>query len=321
MPPPPPKRGKPNINIHPLPLSDLQVLERAAALLNKSLSQLLDVPAEEGPQPYIVGSTTPVPFSKSSQDSRDTGTSLANPQFWVSTSSHIRPDELHAAPPLSSSLQGRQDTTELGILSVESWQDADISHGSARNSSSRPDHSLGGAFDFQHLTMGECQIIDTEPTSGARVGSFSEPFLGGSTEINDPFTSGPETSSEDSENENNLLDAQAWENVSLPPVDQLATSAGSNGSDYIWIEESEESHAVQRRPPLDGSNGAVSQWVQSDGNSKARGSTRQKTRGPFQNLHLRTETSNTRKLKACVRCRMQKVRVIIMNSVRILLLG
>jgi hypothetical protein len=165
--------------------------------------------------------------------------------------------------------------------------------------------------------MGECQIIDTVPPNRTYLEFLPGPYLGGRTEVNELFDPSPETSSEGSENENNLLDAQQWENVSLAPVDQFATSAGSNGSDYIWIEESEESQAVQPKAQVDALNAVASQWIQDDNNPKARGSTRQKSRRPFQDQHLRTETSNTRKLKACVRCRMQKVRVRVLRSVRI----
>jgi hypothetical protein len=48
-------------------------------------------------------------------------------------------------------------------------------------------------------------------------------------------------------------------------------------------------------------------WVPSDSTGKEL--LPRKKRGPFQDRQLREETSDTRKLKACVRCRMQKIRV------------
>lgn len=315
MAPPPPKRGKPNVDIHALASTDRQVLERAAVLLNKSLSQLLETHAEQDPRPYIAGGTPPIPVPRQSQSLPDTGTSLANPQFWALTSRYIRPDESQVISPLSSprqSGQGSQSTiTELGTLNQEVWQDGGVvSNRFTANSFLPPAQLVSGTSGFQQLTMGECQTTDSERTSGTQL----ETFLSCSTEVNEIFNSTPETSSEASENENNLLDNQAWENISFAPVDQFATSADSGGSDYIWIEECEESQAVKSRPQVDALNAVASQWIQGDSNPKSRGSSRQKSRGPFQDQHLRTETSNTRKLKACVRCRMQKVRVILMHS-------
>jgi hypothetical protein len=305
MAPPPPKRGKTNIDIQALASTDRQVLERAAVLLNKSLSQLLEASTEQVPQPYIAGATPPIPVPRP-QGLPDIGP-LANPQFWPPSSRYIRPDESQVVSPLTSPTQpgqGRQSTiTELGTLSLEAWQDAGVMSNRISANFSLPTGQLvSGTSGFQQLTMGEC-----EPTSETQL----EPFLGGSTEVNELFNS--ESSSEASEHENNLLDAQAWENVSLAPVDQFATSADSGGSDYIWIEECEESQAVQPRPQVDALNVVASQWIQGTSNPKAGGSSRQKSRGPFQDQHLRNETSNTRKLKACVRCRMQKVRVRIMG--------
>src|SRR5262249_54948973 len=140
----------------------------------------------------------------------------------------------------------RSAVSELGTLSLEPWQDADVI--SNRNSFLSPGQLVSGTSGFQQLTMGECQIIDTEPTSGNQLELLPGSFLGGSTEVNELFDPSPDTSSEGSEGENNLLDTQPWENVSLAPVDRFATSAGSSGSDYIWIEECDESQAVQPRP-------------------------------------------------------------------------
>jgi len=318
MAPPPSKRGKPNIDIHTLSSSDRQALERTAALLNKSVSQLLEAPVEQGPHPYTAGGTPPVPIPRPSHGSLDTGPSLANPQFWATASRYMHPDEPQVVSPLSSPArpsQGSRSTiSELETLSLELWQDPGVSLNRGTGNSFLPPGQLAsGTSSFQQLTMGECQIVDTVPTNRIQLEHLSGPYLGDSTEANELFDSSPDTSSEGSENENNLLDAQAWENLPFAPVDQFATSAGSNGSDYIWIEECEESQETQPKAQVDALNAVASQWIRGDNNPKAR----QKSRGPFQDQHLRTETSNTRKLKACVRCRMQKVRVRVPHSLRI----
>ncbi|PMD55147.1 uncharacterized protein K444DRAFT_538366 [Hyaloscypha bicolor E] len=57
---------------------------------------------------------------------------------------------------------------------------------------------------------------------------------------------------------------------------------------------------------LDNSNPKSVTWVSTDSTGKELSP--KKKRGPFQDQQLREQTSDTRKLKACVRCRMQKIR-------------
>jgi hypothetical protein len=60
---------------------------------------------------------------------------------------------------------------------------------------------------------------------------------------------------------------------------------------------------------LDKSTPDSIQWVSADPSRKELLSQKPQRRGPFQDQQLREETSNTRKIKACMRCRMQKIRV------------
>jgi hypothetical protein len=66
---------------------------------------------------------------------------------------------------------------------------------------------------------------------------------------------------------------------------------------------------------LDNPNPKSVKWVSPESTGKELSP--RKKRGPFQDQHLREETSDTRKLKACVRCRMQKIRVSVFLMERI----
>jgi hypothetical protein len=103
-------------------------------------------------------------------------------------------------------------------------------------------------------------------------------------------------SSEISESETNLLDTQPWESVQITSVSAVEAS-DSTDADFLWLENIEENDEDS------------SQVTRINKTSNRRESTGQQSRGPFTNQILRNETSATRKLKACVRCRMQKIRV------------
>ncbi len=76
-----------------------------------------------------------------------------------------------------------------------------------------------------------------------------------------------------------------------------------------------ESTKIHNSFLLDSPNPKSVKWVSSDSTGKEL--LPRKKRGPFQDQHLREETSDTRKLKACVRCRMQKIRVSVYPIERI----
>jgi hypothetical protein len=108
-------------------------------------------------------------------------------------------------------------------------------------------------------------------------------------------------SSQSSEADTNLLDEQPWENVQMASVRAMGASSDSTEADFLWLQNQEED---------DESLTKSSQMVRTNNSSRERESPNQQSRRPFPNEVLRNETSNTRKLKACVRCRMQKIRVI-----------
>jgi hypothetical protein len=105
----------------------------------------------------------------------------------------------------------------------------------------------------------------------------------------------------------------------LPGIDvvesdwvDLKPEVSSYGSQPVEATKSGGSMVELSKPHqtflLNKSNPESIQWVSADPSGKELQSQKPQRRGPFQNQQLRDETSNTRKLKACVRCRMQKIR-------------
>ncbi|KAG9233443.1 hypothetical protein BJ875DRAFT_378620 [Amylocarpus encephaloides] len=64
----------------------------------------------------------------------------------------------------------------------------------------------------------------------------------------------------------------------------------------------------------DNPNVNLTKWVSVYSNAKELSAQKPQRRAPFVDQQLREETSSTRKLKACVRCRMQKIRCQINNN-------
>ncbi|PGG95439.1 hypothetical protein AJ79_10054, partial [Helicocarpus griseus UAMH5409] len=130
----------------------------------------------------------------------------------------------------------------------------------------------------------------------------------------DSFPSGSPSSSSDSyveDNEgggqilwgaDNALISQTFESVNI-----LGTSHGSSTSDWELVEHPQKESETSKELPTPSSGEDSFRWVSCEPNQPS-SRRRQQRRGPFQNQQLREETGNTRKTKACVRCRMQKIR-------------
>jgi hypothetical protein len=104
-----------------------------------------------------------------------------------------------------------------------------------------------------------------------------------------------------------------WEKLDIPQVSgsgsQVISSATTTQSDWTLLEKPHEN--FEKTFLLDNSNSKSVKWVSEDSNGKELSSQKPQRRGPFMDQQQREETSSTRKLKACVRCRMQKIRVSI----------
>jgi hypothetical protein len=144
-------------------------------------------------------------------------------------------------------------------------------------------------------------ILNTsDPTSNDRVITSSEDFHGSS------------------EDQPVLLDTELFENDQLPMTPSMAgrlgSSASASSSEWSIVEVPQQNKSAEKLSPSGSPRDSSYQWIPSDSSSRESSSHRQQRRGPFQSQELREETSNTRKLKACVRCRMQKIRVRISCS-------
>jgi hypothetical protein len=107
-----------------------------------------------------------------------------------------------------------------------------------------------------------------------------------------------------------------WEKLDIPQVSgsggQVISSATMTQSDWTLLEKPHDN--FEKTFLLDNSDSKSIKWVSEDSNLKELPSQKPQRRGPFMDQQLREETSSTRKLKACVRCRMQKIRVSIRRS-------
>jgi hypothetical protein len=143
-------------------------------------------------------------------------------------------------------------------------------------------------------------------------------------------------------------DDQLTSNATYPRQDQDATDGSSTPSRTLfdsevvepdWVDVKASQDSGFESQPISSEDAATSEWSLIE-STKARNSflfdnpnpksvkwvssdstgkelSPRKKRGPFQDQHLREETSDTRKLKACVRCRMQKIRVSVFLMERI----
>jgi hypothetical protein len=110
-----------------------------------------------------------------------------------------------------------------------------------------------------------------------------------------------------------------WEKLDIPQVSgsgsQVISSATTTQSDWTLLEKPHQN--FEQTFLLDNSNSKSIKWVSGDSNATELSLQKPQRRGPFMDQQLREETSSTRKLKACVRCRMQKIRVSIHHSIEL----
>ena len=107
--------------------------------------------------------------------------------------------------------------------------------------------------------------------------------------------------------ETDLLSGLEWERVGKPQFSDIQSSPPTSDSGWALIASNKAQNGIPRNPANNADTDSI-QWVSvhSKGTKTLQKAVR---RGPFLDPQLREETSNTRKLKACVRCRMQKIRV------------
>jgi hypothetical protein len=110
-----------------------------------------------------------------------------------------------------------------------------------------------------------------------------------------------------------FFENDSWEEPKVQqnaaPEVQLSSSAGTTNSDWSLIELAQEDDRSKVSLRSSKSKADFAQWMVVDPGSQEIAERKPTRRGPFQDKQLQEETSETRKRKACVRCRMQKIRV------------
>jgi hypothetical protein len=286
----PAKIATPSVNLQSLPLTDQQILHRAAALLNKSVAELLQDPAEGSSQSY------PSDISQY--------ISTADSQQWMTPDAH--PTNIWLPGPHFQQLAQPQSGPYI-VQAAQSSDGRDMQPASTRStgrftrqetlSSATPPLHLNNCGEYQALEAQQSDIVQNRFFPVHPFGSQNSNF--GVNEAASMESDSPEVS--DNEKEENTIDSQPWENVQINSVDQLISTDDAPDSDYHWLDDSEVNQAEDLR--------YASQPARIESRSKDGENAKSKGRKPFQDKALRAETSNTRKLKACVRCRMQKIRV------------
>jgi hypothetical protein len=159
------------------------------------------------------------------------------------------------------------------------------------------------------MNMGDQQLMNIPHTDWVMPGSFLSGPMESPTGANDHSAA----SSDHASDASNLLGSPQWEEVQIASVAAMESHVPFNESSALWVDDVDEHHGHHQGngtepPSAIGSPSGLSQTAQSPKGLSDGEYTRSKSRGPFSNQALREETSITRRLKACVRCRMQKMR-------------
>lgn len=312
----PSKRSRPPTDMSRLSPEDRLAFERVAAILNKSLSELYD----ENPQHTSVGprGTVVDPFQGGDPI-------LAGPEPWLSTSHWQemngwqqdftdKPTPQSNGPPAQSSGSVFEETED----SVYQWSE---------QTSQGPSTRVGGR---ENTPPASSENWFSVPTDFLTQAYHQDGITDNRTSLERP---GVEPAAKDCVTPSRYDRSTS---KGSPTQDRIAAygypfSPNAPDSDLEWVDlkASQDSgvgsHSTSFGDPatsewsmielanpqetfvLDKSNPKSVTWVPADSTGKELSP--RKKRGPFQDPQLREQTSDTRKLKACVRCRMQKIRV------------
>jgi hypothetical protein len=321
------KSGHP-IDLNYLSPDDRRAFERVARILNRPLSQLY----EDDPQHTIVGrngiAEAPFPGGDAT---------YIGPQTWLSTTEgqdmhgwqqyfggngmdkhNHHPNE---APAPSSGLMFEGEAEYSFLQWTEPSSQGPSSQIGGRGNTPTSDNQTWFSVPTDFLTRLDHQD-ETIGDNATRTSSGRSVMERAAVPSRDDRLTSNAGSLRQDQNATNgvsspshaLLDSDI---VELGWVDLKAAHQSTFGVQPTTLEErakSEwsliESSKNQDSYLLDNSNAKSVKWVPSDSTGKELSP--RKKRGPFQDQQLREETSGTRKLKACVRCRMQKIRVSVL---------
>lgn len=239
----PSKRTRAPVNEPTLPLTDQQILQRAAALLNKSVADLLQSTEKDSSKFYA----TPTSQSYSTPNfygrgpitpyAEDTATWLSESQFQQQDQTPSRQyveqfEQIEAANPPPSDHSG-----------LDLWQGIQL------NSTPIHSNSFLPPADFSHLAPQPHMNTISEHNRSHETESFGDAQAAGIlATTNHGYNHHQEhagavisdSSSESSEIDTEGLDSQPWENVQITAVQQLVSSENDPDSDYLWLDDVEE---------------------------------------------------------------------------------
>jgi hypothetical protein len=309
----PPSKKRLPIDKSRLSIADQQAFERVAALLQKPLSELY----EENPHNTSLGAAA--------EDSYVAGDAVyTNSQSWSTPttqwgSSDRWPQDIDCGEidNFDISHPNRPWTRSSGIVLEEEghtdiafnqWTDK-IGQTQAVQLEDREDNGSRDVLNQAELRRS---------TSWSHEPTPDEPWVGVPTDFltQTPSHRSPSARSDSLNNtENEPLFGLDWEKLDRPKVSgggsQVIPSATTTQSDWTLLEKPHEN--FEKTFLLENSNSKSIKWVSGDSSGRELSLQKPQRRGPFMDQQLREETSSTRKLKACVRCRMQKIRVSFIN--------
>jgi len=279
---------------------DRRALERAAKILNKPLSEL----CENNTQHTSVGPRTAVVDPLPGGD-----IVYADTQSWPS-SSHWEDSDVSWQHDYSTSGMDKQMSQPIGQPNPVGLM-FDETEGSVyqwyeQNRHETPSHPVN---------EGNTPAVDNQNWFSVPTEYLTQAYqqdgmnAGTGTGTNSERTGMPNESPAQERNTANAPDTDivelGWVDLKPSQHSRFSSVGEITTSEWSMIElakPQEPFHANKAEPkPMT--------WVSADSTGKELSP--KKKRGPFQDPQLREQTSDTRKLKACVRCRMQKIRVSI----------
>jgi hypothetical protein len=240
----PSKRTRPPVNVRTLPLTDQQILQRAAALLNKSVADLVQGPGEDSSRAYA----TPASQSYTVSDIHEGGPATPYPdntQAWLSEAQFQQQAQSQPSPYVE---QSRQMIFE-GASQAERF-DPNLWPSMQMVPTPGPQNSFLQQNEFSHSasqlhrsnSSGPNRIFEMDSSRSSLAEAFpatSHYEQIGGYDGNEIEIIGTDSSSEISENDTQGPDAQPWEDVQINAVEQLVSSENDPDSDYLWLDDSE----------------------------------------------------------------------------------
>jgi hypothetical protein len=290
------KRTKPNINVQSMPSTGRTGLARTPTFSNRPFSQFFVVPTiNEGPHNCATHGTSTTPY-----DSYGSITNKVVPvdsQTWLPEPQSAQLGDTQAvAYSLGQETRETVANFNLDAYGISAWSD----FGSLVSPTSLMTlpSSTFNAFQPQHTTF------EAQQSNWAQFSFPSDSGLATQVDCNVALSRTHSTdsnqSSQTSELDVSQLDGQAWENIPISSSSAIGFPPVSIDADFLWLPNDDE----DARASMGGSQSIDSTTKISEDQEL----TRKKSRKPFDPTSRR-KTSDTRKSKACVRCRMQKIRV------------